>query len=172
VEFVQNGKLAEAFKNTTTTTGYGVRINTSYNKEKAFNFYVSGSFTQNTSKASVNNTADIKYWQISGWAEGSVTLPKKFEIRSDANTELRQKDPNFPTNNSFTRWNASLIKRFFKDNALEFRLSIFDILNQNRGYDRNFNSSSFTESYYNTLKRFGGLSVIWNISKNGKAASF
>jgi len=69
-------------------------------------------------------------------------------------------------------WNAALVKRFFKGNDLEMKFSVSDILNQNRGYDRNFNSYSFTESYYNTLKRFWLLSLTWNISKNGKPASW
>ncbi len=172
VEFVRNGKLAETVKNTTTSTGYGMGISTSFNLEKKLSFYMNSTVTQNISKASVNAAADIKYWQFEAWGEATLTLPAKFELRTDVNTEIRQKDPNFPANNSFTKWNAALTKRFFKDNALELRLSIFDILNQNRGYDRNFNSSSFTETYYNTLKRFGGLSIIWNISKNGKPVGF
>jgi hypothetical protein len=52
---------------------------------------------------------------------------------------------------------------------MELKLSVNDILDQNRGYDRNFDSYSFTETYYNTLRRFWLLTVTWNISKNGKA---
>jgi hypothetical protein len=49
-------------------------------------------------------------------------------------------------------------------------LSVNDILDQNRGYQRNFDSYSFTESYYTTLRRFWMVSAVWNISKNGKPA--
>ena len=58
-----------------------------------------------------------------------------------------------------------------KDNKLELKLGLYDILNQNRGYERNFNSYSFTETTYNTLKRFWLFTVTWNISKNGKPAT-
>ncbi|MNC94881.1 hypothetical protein D3C83_118570 [compost metagenome] len=57
-------------------------------------------------------------------------------------------------------------------NELEFKIGLYDILNQNKGYQRNLNSYSFTETYYNTLKRFWLFSVTWNISKNGKPAGF
>jgi hypothetical protein len=58
-----------------------------------------------------------------------------------------------------------------KENKLELKLALFDILNQNRGYDRNFSSYSFTETYFNTLRRFWVLSATWNFNKNGKPST-
>ena len=84
---------------------------------------------------------------------------------------MRQKDPRFPDDNNFTTWNANVIKRILK-NEMEFKFGVYDILNQNRGYNRSFSGYSFTESYYNTLKRFWLLTVTWNISKNGKPQGF
>ena len=86
--------------------------------------------------------------------------------------QLRQKDPRFTQKSNYTTWNASVTKRFLKDNAFEISFGVNDILNQNRGYQRNFNSYSFTESYYNTLRRFWLLTLTWNIAKNGKPASW
>ena len=57
-----------------------------------------------------------------------------------------------------------------KDNKLEIKLGLYDILDQNKGYDRSFNSYSFTESYYTTLRRYWLMTLTWNISKNGKPA--
>ena len=87
------------------------------------------------------------------------------------NFQFRQKDERFTSQNSFTTWNAHITKRLFKENALELKFGVYDILNQNRGYERNFNSYSFTETYYNTLKRFWLFTVTWNFSKNGKPAT-
>jgi len=165
IEFINN------VKNITTTTNYGIRLNINKYVENKFDFQISPSFTLNKSKASVNAAANASYWQIDGWANARVMLPKKFEISTNANTQIRQKDPRFTQNNNFTTWNASLTKRFFKENAFEMSLGLFDILNQNRGYQRNFNSFSFTENYYTTLRRFWLLTLTWNISKNGKPAT-
>ena len=87
------------------------------------------------------------------------------------NYQVRQKDPRFPANNSYTTWNASILKRLHK-NEYEVKFGVYDILNQNRGYNRDFNSFSFTETYYTTLKRMWMLSLTWNFSKNGKPAAF
>jgi hypothetical protein len=159
-------------KNITTVKSFGLRLNVSKYVVDKFDFYISPGFTWNSSKATVNASANADYWQIEGWANARVRLPKNFEVSTNANAQFRQKDPRFTQNNSFTTWNAELIKRFLKDNKLELKFSVNDILNQNRGYQRNFNSYSFTESYFNTLRRFWMLTVTWNISKNGKPASF
>jgi hypothetical protein len=171
IDFIRDSKTNTTVKNKTDTRSYGMRINISQYEKDKYNFHIGPNFNWNESKASVNSAANAQYWQISGWASGSVTLPYKFELGTDINYQVRQKDPRFPTNNSFTTWNANVIKRVMK-NELEFKFGVYDILNQNRGYNRSFSSYNFTESYYNTLKRYWLFTLTWNISKNGKPASF
>ena len=136
-----------------------------------YNFYLGSNVNRNHSKASVNTSANAKYWQVDGWANANVTLPHKFELATDMNFQLRQKDPRFTQNTNYATWNATVIKRLMKENALELKFTVYDILDQNRGYQRSFNSYSFTESYYTTLRRFWLVSLVWNITKNGKPAT-
>ena len=169
VEFITQNNAS--VKNITSTQSYGVRLSLSKYVADKFDFYFSPNLTMNSSKATLNSNANAKYWQVSGWASARVVLPKRFEVSTEAETQIRQKDPQFTQNNNFTTWNASITKRLLKENKLELKLGLYDILNQNRGYQRNFNSYSFKETYYNTLRRFWLLTVTWNISKNGKPAS-
>jgi hypothetical protein len=172
IDFVRYEKTNSTVKNTTKRSGYGARMNVNISKAEKYSFYFGPSFTLNKSTASVSSTANVKYWQFDGWAGGNYTLPgkSKFEFRSDMNFQMRQKDPRFPQNNSFTTWNAFLVKRLHK-NEYEIEFGVYDILNQNRGYNRDFSSFSFTETYYTTLKRLWMLSFTWNFSKNGKPAT-
>jgi hypothetical protein len=167
----RNVDFINGVKNLTTTTNTGLRMNVSMNKENKFDFYISPEFSWNVSKGTINTSANAKYWQLEGWVSGRVMLPKKFELHTDLNTEIRQKDKRFTQNNNFTKWNMDLTKRFFKGNDLEVKFGVYDILNQNRGFDRRFSSYSFTESVYTTLRRFWLLTLTWNISKNGKPAT-
>ncbi len=171
VDFISDAKTNQSVKNVTDTRSYGMRVTLRQYVKDKYEFYISPNFGWHTSKASVNSAANAEYWQLTGWASGSVTLPWKLELGTDINFEGRQKDPRFPANNNFTNWNSHITKRLMK-NELELRLGVYDILNQNRGYNRSFNSYSFTESYFNTLKRYWLFTVTWNISKNGKPASF
>jgi len=172
VNMYRNIDFVNGVKNITNTKGYGIRMNISKYVDNKYNFHVGPEISWNSSKASLNSAANANYWELKGWANAQIVLPKKFEFSTNAGFEIRQKDPRFTQQNSFTTWNASLIKRFFKDNDLEVSLGLNDILNQNRGYQRNFNSYSFSESYFTTLRRFWLLTLTWNISKNGKPASF
>lgn len=166
----RNIDFINGVKNITNTKSFGIRPGISENIPDKFDFYISPTFNWNQSTASVNAAANADYWSLSGWSQVRVILPKKLEISTDANFQLRQKDPRFTQNNNFTTWNASVTKRFMKD-VLEFKFGVYDILDQNRGYQRNFNSYSFTETYFTTLRRFWLATLTWNISRNGKPTS-
>jgi hypothetical protein len=139
----------------------------SYKPEKQM-IWFNATFGWNDSKSSVNSRASADYWSLTLRGNGSKTVAKKYDIGTDITLQIRQKDPRFPDNNNFTAWNAFVTKRFFKENQFELKLQVNDLLNQNRGYNRNFSTYSFTETYYNTLKRFWLLTATWNVSKNGK----
>lgn len=163
-------ELINGVKNINLTKSYSLRLSTNTYKPDKYNVWLSTSFSLNDSKSSVNTQANAKYWSINLNGSGMKTFAKKYEIGSDISLQLREKDPRFPDANSFTTWNGYILKRFFKENQFELKLQVFDILNENRGYNRNFSSYSYTETYYETLQRFWLLTATWNISKNGKPA--
>ncbi len=164
IDFVNN------VKNITNRGSYALNIDLNKYVADKYNFYIGPEFGWNHSKGTVNKSANADYWSVDGNASANVTIAKKIEIGTNISTQFRQKDPRFSNSTNFTNWNASVLKRFMKEDKLEIKLSVMDLLNQNRGYDRNFDSYSFTETYYNTLRRFWLLSATWNISKNGKPA--
>ena len=168
----RNIDFINGVKDISTTNSYGMRVGVNKYVQNKYNFYLSPYFYWNHSKASVNSSANADYWSVSGYGSANVNLPHKFEVATDLNLQIRQKDPRFSKNSNYTTWNASIIKRFMKNNDMELKLGLYDILNQNKGYNRNFNSYSFTESYYATLRRFWLLTLTWNISKNGKPMNF
>jgi hypothetical protein len=167
----RNIDYVNSIKNISTRKGYGFSLNLNQYVPDKYNFNIGPRLSYNKNNGTVNTAANAKYWAISGDANGSITLKKeRIEISSNLSAQFRQKDPRFPANNNYTIWNANIIKRFLKEDKLELKLSINDILDQNRGYQRNFDSYSFTETYNTTLRRFWLVSAIWNISKNGKPA--
>jgi hypothetical protein len=64
------------------------------------------------------------------------------------------------------RWNAYLAKKFWKNKSGEVRISVFDILDQNIGVQRNASSNFISENSYNTIRRYWLLSFTWNFTKN------
>jgi hypothetical protein len=155
------------YKNINNTRSYGLSLNLNQYVPDKMNAYISTELSWNDSKSTVNSNANADYWQIEVYGNLNKTI-KKWTIGTDLTFEARQKDPRFPQKNNYTRLNASLTKRFLKEDKLEIKLQVNDIFNENRGYDRNFSTYSYSETFYNTLRRFWLLTATWNISKNGK----
>jgi hypothetical protein len=168
----RNVDFINQVKNSTKTKSYGIRLSLSKYVQNKYNFHFAPSFSRIHSEGTVNKNANAQYWQFETWGNGTVSLPKNFEFNSYINVQIREKDPRFTRNNNYTTWSASVVKRMLKNNALEIKLGVYDILDQNRGYQRNFRSYSFTETFYTTLRRFWLLTLTWNLSKNGKPAGF
>lgn len=148
-----------------TNSSYGFDFDIRKEKEKKYNISFNPEISWVNTNNSINTNASANYWQLALGIDGEVTFFKKFRLASDLNFKAKQNDPRFPAKNKFTLWNASLKRYIFKE-ALEASVSVNDILNDNRGYDRNFTDNRYTETYYKTLKRFWMVTLTWNFSKN------
>jgi hypothetical protein len=94
-------------------------------------------------------------------------LPKKFEIGGNCTYNIRQKTSDFDRNLNTTIFNAYVIKKLFKKDALQIKFSVNDIFNQNLGFNRTANSNYINERTYTVLKRYFLVGLIWNFSKGG-----
>ena len=167
VSFLKTAPLYVNQKSINTNSTYGLRFRINKEKEKKYDIAFSSEITRVNSKSSIGNGALANYWQGSVSTDIEITLPFKFWFKTDVSYKAKQKDPRFPVKNTFTLWNASLKRNLFKD-KFEAGISVNDILNENRGYDRSFSDNRYAETFYNTLKRFWMLTLTWNFSKNGK----
>jgi hypothetical protein len=164
VSFINNQKAVN------TNSNYGLRFGISKEKENKYDISINPEISRVNAKNSINSNASANYWQGSVNANIKVTLPFKFRLENDVNFTAKEVDPRFPAKNKFTIWNASLKRNIFKE-VLEASVSVNDILNERRGYDRSFNDYRYSETFYNTLKRYWMLTLTWNFSKNGKPTS-
>ncbi|MFV0605843.1 MAG: outer membrane beta-barrel protein [Niabella sp.] len=164
VDFVSyNG--GSLIKNNTNNTTYRFRLSINTDKEKKYEIYLGPNIAYNIAKGTISEQANAEYWSSGGYAGITVYLPKEFEINTNIDAEYRQKDSRFPTNNNFTIWDAEIRKWLLKK-KLQVKLSAKDILNQQNGYNRNFGSSSFTETYNQVLQRHFLVGVVWNFNNS------
>lgn len=158
-------------KNTSLNNAFGMGLTLNKDKEKKYylNLRPSVNYNQNTSTI---NELSTNFWSYELSFEGNITLPLKLEIGMEVNGYLREKIVSFDRNNDALIWNAYLSKKFLKESNLELRASVFDILNQNIGFNRFASSNVITQQNYNTVARYGMLSLIWNFTKTtaGKPA--
>jgi uncharacterized membrane protein YgcG len=70
-------------------------------------------------------------------------------------------------NQSYMLWNAALGYKFLPDKSLDVRLSVYDILNQNRSIDRTVTETYIEDSYTNVLQRYFMLNVTYSLRRFG-----
>ncbi|MFT3901649.1 MAG: outer membrane beta-barrel family protein [Niabella sp.] len=169
VDFIAGGN-GESLRNENKNQYYSFEVSLSRYVEKKYNLRLSPRYGYNIVKATVSTAANAKYWSAGGWINGRLYLPKEFELSTDVNLEFREKDPRFPTDNNFTIWDAELVKWIFKK-KVQLKFAVKDMLDQRNGYNRNFGSYSFTETYNTILRRHFLLGFVWNFNQMNGASN-
>lgn len=152
-------------RNDNNTYNFGLRFG--YDKEKKvdISFNPSIAYTDNHSSIGSQNTA---FWSTTQELTVNYYLPYKMLLNVDISWSVRERTVNFDQNNNVFLANAYLSKKFTKNDAVEIRASVFDIFNQNLGFSRYGQGNTVTQQSYNTIRRYGLLSVIWNFTKSAK----
>ena len=70
-------------------------------------------------------------------------------------------------NESYFLWNMGIGKKVFKDQLGEFKLSVFDLLNQNKSISRNVTELYIEDTKTDVLKQYVMLSFTYNLRKFG-----
>jgi hypothetical protein len=164
--FSQYNNILDGDKNTNYNRNVNLYMNIYYYKEKKYEFSMRPGATYNYSRSSLRPDVITRYWTSESNVEASIFLPWKLEFNSTATFYLRQKTDVFTNTPNNTKWNAYLGKKFWKNNAGEIRVSVFDILDQNLGVQRNATSNFISENTYNTIRRYWLVSFIWNFTHN------
>ena len=157
-----NGSL-----NNTENQNYSLSVGLSKYKNKKYSFNINAGPSYNISTASVNNNRNSNAWGAEGYASGEVQLPAKIEISTDLNYTYNGKSQVFDKSFERLTWNASLAKKFFKTENLKAQVQVYDLLNQNVGFDRSAYNGNITQSSYTTIKRYFMFSLIWDFTKMG-----
>ena len=71
-------------------------------------------------------------------------------------------------NQNFLQWNIAFGKKFLKNNNAELKLSVYDVLNQNKNITHTVSASNIMDSSTNTLQRCALLTFTYNL-RNYKA---
>ncbi len=141
----------------------------SYSKEdKMFLSLDLGTIYTNTQN-NLQTSRNIKFFSFAPSASMNFYLPKNIEIGTDA--DYLYNPPVGPYANSFDRliWNGFVAFKMLKNKTLEWRASMNDILNQNKGYERTTTANYNTERYFQTLGRYWMVGMVWNFNSGPMA---
>ncbi|RTL53220.1 MAG: hypothetical protein EKK39_05155 [Sphingobacteriales bacterium] len=138
--------------------------------DKKVNFYVNADFTRNYSRSSISPNIITRYWTYTPYINFTAKLPAKLYFEANSNITIYEKTSVFTGNADVYLVNASLKKTFTKNDNWELKFSVNDLLNQNKGINRNISSNFIAQTTQQTIQRYFLLSLAYNFNKNGKPA--
>lgn len=107
-----------------------------------------------------------KSWGYTSRPNFDFYLPFKMMIHTEADYLFQEGTSNFPNDFSRFVWNSYIQKDFFKNSSLTAKVSVNDILNQNKGFDRFINQNLVIQNTYDTIKRYFMFSLVYNFKKH------
>ncbi len=144
-----------------------VGINSQYSFINGSDISIGGNGSWNGSRSARENFSAINVYSYGAFINGTVKLPREFEIKTSLNFSARRgyDDPNMNTNEWL--WNASASKTIMKG-SLTFRLSAVDILAQRSSITMRVNAQGSVETWQNSTPRYAMLSVIYRFRSTPK----
>ena len=158
-------------KNTNDNRAFSYALQLNYWGEGWFNFQSSISIANNRTKSTIRPGIVTKYTTYGGFGNINIKL-KKAKTFIDLWTEYRlySKTAEFANPQNLFLFNPSIRKVLTKNDALEAKITVFDLFNRNNDIQRNISSNFIAESINNTIRRYVMLGVVYNF-KNKSATT-
>ncbi len=143
----------------------------SYSKEDKMYLSLDLGTIYTKTQNNLQTSRDITFFSFAPSASMNFYLPKNIEIGTDA--DYLYNPPVGPYATSFDRfiWNGYIAYKMLKSKTLEWRASMNDILNQNKGYERSTTANYNTERNFQTLSRYWMIGMVWNFNTGPLATS-
>ena len=163
--------IINSIESRNTSWNFNLNPSFTYNKDEKIFLTLEPNVSYTNTKNNVGRARTISYFSYTPTLGVSYYLPKDFEIGTDIDYEFRPAVDPYPDNFQRTIWDAYVSKRILPKKNLELRFQVWDILNQNQGYNRTSSNNYNVESYYNTLQRYWMVSAVWNFFSGPLAES-
>ena len=144
---------------------YNLRASANYYTRKVdFSYSPSANFMYGSS--SIGDLNDGKSLSHNHEFSGTIQLPYRMEFNTTLNLSYRPANASFDRDLDIAIWNCYLTSKFLKDESLEIKLTVTDILNQKIGYDRYVGGNVINEHTYSYIPRYALIGINWNLSGN------
>ena len=162
--------LANGELNKTVSSSYSGTINLRQYIQKKYDFNINFGPSYNYGESSLQPDQNNNGWGMNGRYSFNIYLPWKFQVSSEGNYMYTAATQSF--NEDFERFivDASVSKKFLKDETLRFSVGVNDIFNQNIGFNRSASSTYITQNRYTTITRYLMFSLTWDFNKMGGGA--
>lgn len=152
--------------NTQENTNLGGEIEFENMNQEFWELELGGQLTYNWSTYSLREDLNQEYLSHSYFAGVEWTPNKRFRAQTRLNLQTYT-NASFADDQFVPLWNANVSYNLSKDGTAQLELTVFDILNQNRGINRFANLNAIVEQNTNTLGRYVMLTFLYKFSSTG-----
>lgn len=138
----------------------------SSNISENIDFTLSYSGYYNMVRNSIQTQSDNNYYNHTASARINYLFLDRFVFNTTA-THTLYSGLSAGYNQSFLLWNAAMGYKFLPDKSLDVRLSVYDLLNQNRAIERTVTETYIEDSYTNVLQRYFMLQATYTLRHFG-----
>lgn len=160
--FNNSVSLVNGAKNISQNTSLGPNITLEKDHDQ-FNIRISGNYNYNLPKSDISVQSNQPYYSYGLEGNLSIKFPQKITLNADGNyTNNGNRTPGYNIN--FIILNASLDKKFLKNENLIVSVIANDILNQNISNQRYINSNQIVDTKTNIIRRYFLLKVLFKFN--------
>ena len=127
-----------------------------------FTVYLSGSYNVSDTEYDLRADQNQQTRSVSGSVEINSKLFAGFFVSTNFSYERFSND-RFGESVTIPIWDSSIYKFFLEGNQLELRLSLYDALNENQGFNQSAFGNNIRQSSTESLARYVMFSVTYNI---------
>lgn len=158
--------FVDSVKNISKNISLGENVHISYTYKEKLDISVGVGIDYNAARYSLFDQNNNSYYTYTASGDVSYIFPKNFIVSTDgdfiANSGLAS-----GYNQHYFLWNAGISKQMLKNNRGELKLSVYDILKQNRSISRSFGSNYIQDVQNSAVQRFFMLSFTYNLNRMG-----
>ena len=166
---LRNNSFVNTQKNEISNMSLSPNLSYSYSLDGVIDLMARGRLNISQAKYSLQPSLNSNYLQQVYAMDATGYLPFGIVVNSTFNYTINTGRAD-GYNTSIPIWNASLAKSFLKNKRAEFKLSAFDLLNQNQGTSRSANQNFIEDANFNVLQRYFLASFTFSLNKSGRNA--
>ncbi len=163
---LQQDAMSEVAKNITRNLTVGERLSASY-RNSWLEVALDGSLDYTHTKNNLQQASNLSTWEFAYGGSINLTAPWNMSISTELHQNSRRGYSDASLNTNELIWNAQISQSFLKGSPLTLSLQLYDILHQQSNISRVINSTSRTDTEYNSINSYGMLKVTYRLNLFG-----